>query len=59
MSAGKGDKWRQTDFKKYYTSPLWDNLKNKKSVESEKREDNIKADAGRDKINEQRSIHGR
>jgi len=32
MSAGKGDKWRQTDFGKYYNAPYWAN-KEKKTVE--------------------------
>lgn len=37
MSAGKGDKWRQTDFNRYYNSPLWDNLKKKQNISVEEK----------------------
>lgn len=31
--SGKGDKWRQTDFKKYFDAELWDTLEWKKQFE--------------------------
>ena len=34
MSNGKGDKWRKTDFKKYWESDYWKLNKDKKNGKS-------------------------
>lgn len=53
MSAGKGDKWRTTDFKTYYNSPLWENLKKKKTLEKSKNVAIIIGDAKNVKVGQQ------
>lgn len=59
MSAGKGDKWRKTDFKQYYNSPFWENLKSKKPLENEKDVAIISSDVKHDQVKEQRDNHSR
>jgi len=48
MSAGKGDKWRRTDFKRYFNSPLWDSLKNKKTLDNKNKAIKMSVDARND-----------
>lgn len=36
--TGKGDKWRKTNYAKYWGSPLWDNLSKNKSDKDDKTE---------------------
>jgi hypothetical protein len=57
MSAGKGDKWRQTDYKKYYNAPFWE--KREKKLGNEQRDAKIISDASNDKLEKQRPNSGR
>lgn len=58
MSAGKGDKWRKTDFKKYYNCPLWDNLEKKKALAKQEGDTIINSDAKDNRNGEQRAVSG-
>lgn len=58
MSAGKGDKWRKTDFKKYYSCPLWDNLEKKKALAKREGNATISSDAKDTQNEKQRAVSG-